>query len=206
MTISTYTELQTAITNWTDQSGNTVFTNRETEMITIAEAWLNRKLRCREMITTATVTPVSGTAALPSDFLQVKDVIWTGSPVTVLEEWDDVAFQGQYGSTSTATPPRAYLIRGTNLLVGPRSDTPLTLVYYQKIPALSASNTTNWLLTSHPDLYLFASLVEGAAFMEDAQAAGLWKQRRDEILDEVWKSGQFYRGPTSAIRLRGATP
>ena len=43
------------------------------------------------------------------------------------------------------------------------------LTYWAKIPAL-ASNSTNWLLTDHPNLYLFQSLYFAALFQRDGQA------------------------------------
>ena len=63
----------------------------------------------------------------------------------------------------------------------------LKLDDFQKIPALSDSATTNWLLTAHPDLYLFGSLVGAEMSGVNDERAPLWKARRDEILDEVEK-------------------
>src|SRR5258708_1013904 len=206
---STYTDLQIAIKDWMDRSPGLVgvSSNADTipQCIAFAEAFFNRKLRCREMVASTTLNPVSGSASLPSDFLQVVDVIYTGTPVDSLEELDDALFEKTFGDPNNTGPPKAYLIRGSTLYIGPVSGTALTFVYYQKIPPL-ASNSTNWLLSAHPDLYLFGALAEAEAFTEDANAAGLWKQRRDEVLDEVWRSGQFYRGPAQTLRVTGATP
>jgi hypothetical protein len=40
------------------------------------------------------------------------------------------------------------------------------MLYSQKVPALSDSATTNWLLTSHPDAYLFGTLTMSATLTE----------------------------------------
>jgi hypothetical protein len=48
MSITTYTELQTAIGNWLDHS---LFTSRIPEFIVLFEATANRKLRVRQMET-----------------------------------------------------------------------------------------------------------------------------------------------------------
>ena len=40
-----------------------------------------------------------------------------------------------------------------------------TLYYYQKVTALSVANTSNWLLTNFPNLYLFGSLVAAEAYL-----------------------------------------
>ena len=50
--------------------------------------------------------------------------------------------------------PRKYAITGVNFEVFPEpaSATTYQLTYFQTLPALSNSNTTNWLLSKHPDL------------------------------------------------------
>ena len=78
MAIGTFSELQTAIANWPQRS-DTTFTNRVTEFIALFEGWFNRNVRCRQMETSASLTPSSGTASLPSDYLAVRRVTWTGS-------------------------------------------------------------------------------------------------------------------------------
>ncbi len=202
MTISTYAELQTAVQNWMDRSD---FSSRVPEFIALAEAFFNRKLRCREMVATSSFTTTAGTATLPTDFLQAINVYWNGSTPKSLEEYPDQVFEDRYGAL-TAGPPEAYLIRGLSIYVAPVDNTTqLKLIYYQKIPAL-ASSSTNWLLTAHPDLYLFAALTEAELFTLDSQAASIWGPRRDAVLEDVWRSGQFYRGAAPGIRISGPTP
>ncbi len=55
------------------------------------------------------------------------------------------------------------------------------------MPALSDSTPTNWLLTAHPDLYLFGSMIEAEMFGVNDERAPPWKARRDEIFDEIEK-------------------
>jgi len=45
-----------------------------------------------------------------------------------------------------------------------------TLTYYARIPALSVSATTNWLLTAHPDAYLYGALLQAAPYLRDNDA------------------------------------
>ena len=49
----------------------------------------------------------------------------------------------------------------------PSGATSLSIDYYQRIPALTSSNTTNWLLTDHPHLYLYTSLLHATPFLMD---------------------------------------
>ena len=91
------------------------------------------------------------------------------------------------------------------LKIRPLSTTAIRLDYFQKIPALTDAAATNWLLTAHPDLYLFGALVEAEMFGVNDERAPLWKARRDEIFDEIEKLSNKTRG-AGAIRVMGATP
>lgn len=202
MSITTYAELQTAAANWMDRSD---YSARVPEFIAMAEAFFNRQLRVREMLTTSTFNTSGGSASLPSDFAGIQAVIWTGNPVVNLEPWDNQPFQMQYGNLVAGTPS-AYMIQGSTIYVAPVDNTTsLKLVYFQKIPALS-TNSTNWLLTAHPDLYLFATLAEYELFTGDGQSGSVWKQRRDGVLDEIIKNDAFWRGPSPTVRILGPTP
>lgn len=206
MSITTYAELLTAAQNWMDRTDSSFATGRLPECVAMFEAFINRKIKSRDMHATTTFTTVSGAATLPSDLIQIISVTWTGSPVTPLEELEDADFQAKYGDLSTGTPS-AYSVVGSTITIAAVDDTTTyKLKYYQKVPALSNTNTTNWLLAAHPDLYLFGVLTEAEAFTEDADAAGLWKARRDEIVQEVFKVGQFYRMPAMAVKVAGPTP
>lgn len=206
MTIGTYTDLQSAVAGWMDRDTDPFFMARLPDGIALAEMYFNRKLRCREMIKSTSFNTVAGIWQLPTDLLQVINIYWTGNPVKTLDSWDDQPFQAMYGKMPPGQP-QVYLVRGNNLYVAPVDDnTSLTFDYYQRIAPLSGANPTNWLLTTHPDAYLFGTLVEMEAFTEDANAAMLWKQRRDEVCDEIMRLGQFWRAPASAVRIMGATP
>jgi hypothetical protein len=201
MAITTYSELLSGIENWLD---HTLFTARLPELIALFEAAANRRLRVRQMETTATLTPSSGEASVPSDYLALRRVTWTGSPRAELDyvhpSWLHAAW-----STDEVGTPRAFTIEGSTLTVRPADDTDLEFVYFQKIPALSVSNTSNWLLAAHPDLYLFGSLVEAEMLGVNDERAVIWKARRDEIFSEIEKLSDRTRG-AGAMRVMGATP
>lgn len=156
MTIATYTDLQAELGNWLDHS---LFSARYPTFIHLFEATANRKLRVKEMEALATLTPaVDGTVALPSDYLAYRRCTWTGSARNELRYVQPSYLQAAY-PTRPADVPRFFSIENLTLKVMPLDSTPVELGYFQKIPTL-ASNPTNWLLTAHPDLYLFGSMVE----------------------------------------------
>jgi hypothetical protein len=200
MAITTYAELQTAIEGWLDRDELT----NVADFITLFEAAANRRLRVRQMEDTESLAPSSGSAALPADFLTWRRVTWEGTPSRDLE-YVHPSYMTLHYPTTADEPPKFFTIEGANLKTGSNDATAITLAYYGKVPALSDAATTNWLLTAHPDLYLFGSLCEAEMFLVGDQRAATWKARRDEIMEEIKMLDQKHRGP-SAIRVTGATP
>jgi hypothetical protein len=201
MAITTYSELQAAIGNWLDHS---LFAARIPEFIALFEAAANRRLRVRQQEVTAALTPdATGAVSIPSDYLAWRRVTRTGLPRAELQYVHPSYLQAAYPS-SPADVPRIFTIEGATLKVRPLDSTALEFDYFQKIPALSGT-PANWLLTEHPDLYLFGAMVEAEMFGVNDERAPLWKARRDEIFDEIEKLNNKTRGP-SAIRVMGVTP
>jgi hypothetical protein len=201
MAITTYSELQAAVGNWLDHG---LFAARIPEFIALFEAAANRRLRVREQEASTTLTPSSGAAALPVDYLAWRRVTWTGSPRVELQYVHPSYLQAAYPSTPSARP-RVFTIEGSTLKIRPVDGTALEFDFLQKIPALSDGAATNWLLGAHPDLYLFGALVEAEMFGVNDERAPLWKARRDEIFDEIEKLSNKTRG-AGAMRVMGVTP
>jgi hypothetical protein len=150
-----------------------------------------------------TVTAQSGFTTLPNDYLAWRRVTWTGSTRSELGYVHPSYLQAAYPS-QPADVPRIFTIEGSTLKVMPLSGTPLEFDYYQAIPSL-VSASTNWLMTSHPDLYLFGSMCEAEAFGVNDERMPMWKARRDEIFEEIIMRDRQTRGP-SYVRVFGATP
>ena len=201
MAITTYSELQAAVGNWLDHG---LFAARIPEFIALFEAAANRRLRVREQEAATALTPSSGAAALPADYLAWRRVTWTGSPRVELQYVHPSYLPAAYPSTPSARP-RVFTIEGSTLKIRPVDATALEFDYFQKIPALSDGAAANWLLAAHPDLYLFGALVEAEMFGVNDERAPLWKARRDEIFDEIEKLSNKTRG-AGAMRVMGVTP
>jgi hypothetical protein len=181
MAIGTYAQLQSAVADWAARAD---LSPRMADYITMAEARFNRELRVRQMETEATVTMTEGTGTLPTDFLAMKRVTYQGSPVTELYYQTPAYLQDAYPDT-TAGDPVVYTLEGLSIKVRPITSTSVKVLYWQKIPALSDSATTNWLLTAHPDLYLAATLAEVAQWEPDMNDAGRYEARTVELIERV---------------------
>ena len=83
---------------------------------------------------------------------------------------------GQPGQIGLEPTPDAYVAR---------------LVYERTITSLSTSTTINWLLTSHPDIYLYATLCEAAPYLKDDNRLQMWQMLLAERLEELHSQRQF---------------
>jgi hypothetical protein len=202
--IGTYSELQTAITNWLRRGGDTDLVTRAPELITLAEAQFNRTLRHRSMEVQTDLTLTSGTAtiALPSDYIEARALVMQTSPKRVLSYVTPTQLDRNWPSGSTGLPSE-YTIIGSNIKLGkaPDSAYALELTYYQQIPALSDSATSNWLLTSHPDIYLYGALLQGAPYLSDDERVPIWGafyDRAKQGLDKDAARTSWSGGPLTA--------
>lgn len=203
MTIATYSDLQTAVTSWIARDDSD-FIGRVTDFISLFEAQANRRLRVRQQETTSSLTPSAGVATIPTDFLDWRRVTWTGSVPRELE-YVHPSYLHALFPTRAAGTPRYFTIEGTSLTVAPSDNTVLTFDYFAKIPVLSNSNTTNWLLTASPDLYLFGSLSQAHGFEKNYEALAAWAARTEALFTEIESLDSKTRGP-SAVRVIGLTP
>lgn len=200
MSISTYSELQAAARNWLNRPSD--LDSRIPEFVVLAETRFNRVLNTPEMETIATLSTTAESVALPSDFWEARGAYLDTDPRQVLEEVTLAFLRDRY-STQTTGRPQVYAISGGNIVLAPSPDTTysLKLTYKQSIPPL-ASNSTNWLLTKHPDIYLYATLLQAEAYGWNDERLGLWKSALDEALAELQKAGNRKRFGGAPLRLR----
>jgi hypothetical protein len=91
------------------------------------------------------------------------------------------------GRYSAAGKPQYYTVVGSQLEFIPTPDTQYEgeLTYYAKIPALSDSNTSNWLLTYAPDLYLYGALIEAEPYLKNDERVGLWGELYLRVVADI---------------------
>jgi hypothetical protein len=199
MALSTYAELQAAIASWLARDDLTAYIP---DFITLFEGKAARVLRVRPMETTETLEPDEGEVTLPSDYLGMRRLTWLGDTRVELEHVHPSYLQAVYPSEVEGTP-RYFTIEGGNIIIRPVSATDLELVYYAKNTALE--DALNWLLTNHPDAYLFGSLAEAHGFNVDAAQMEMWGQRRDQAFAEI--RDMNFREPSGlSVRVFGSTP
>jgi hypothetical protein len=188
MPLSTYNELVSETGVYMRRSGSTDFTSRIPTFIALSESWFNRQLANREQHIRATLTLTAGAATIPTDWIQFEQVSYVATPNVPLAYLSPDALNVAYPGSDTGYP-EFYTIEGTSIEVRPVATGSLDVLYQGTVPALTSVNTTNWLLTKAPDIYLFSCLAEANAFIEEAEKAAVWRQRAANALDELVATG-----------------
>jgi hypothetical protein len=175
MSISTFSELKTAIAGWLHRSD---LTSVLADFVTLSESKFNRRLRTRQQETAfGPTTPTSYGIAIPSDFAAVRK-LWRTSDRWELTQRpiDTLTFLQEGGQSTGFAITDAFVFDGTSEVGG---------IYFAKITALSDAAPTNWLLTAYPDLYLWAGLSEAAFYSKDLNSAAMWTERADALIKEI---------------------
>lgn len=175
MAIGTYSELQTAVGNWLNRADLSALIP---DFIAMAEARMNRdsRLRVEDAVTRGTLEVTGQFTDLPAGFQRMVNAEVQVAPVRPLEYRSPQTMDAVRNGEATGIP-RYYCVLGDELELAPAPDGAYTLglIYYRNIPALSDSETSNWLLTAAPDVYLYATLAESAPFLMDDQRVALWE-------------------------------
>lgn len=143
------------------------------------------------------------TISLPVDFRQAINVRYVADPGYTL---DQVSLDELHNSTTNKSgKPYQYAIADGSLHLGPIPDGVYTLrmTYQQRLSPLSASNQTNWLLSKNADAYVYATLWQAAAWLEDIDAATAFRAELMAIIGELTDQGNRYRR-SSPRRLRSS--
>ena len=210
MALSTYTGLKASLANWLNRSDLT--TEIGDDFIKLTEADFNSKLRVRAMIDQVSITVDAETVALPTDFLQIRDFyILAGQTKTPLVYATPASMDATSG-TSTSGRPSSFTILGDTVRFSPKPDATYTAVmnYFKKFPALTSSVSTNYILGSHPAIYLYGSLFHAANFLGgiNPQQVQTWQQMYATAMErlELNDREDEYNGSPLQVRTVTSVP
>ena len=171
MSISTYSELKSAVANRLRRSDTSSYVD---DWITLAEADIYRRLRVKDMETALSVTISSGVAALPSGYIDLKFAYVNANPVTRLKRKTAAWIYEKYPTRSAQGIPVFVGREGSNLIFGPYPDSNYSIngVYYKSLGAVSS--TAHALFTTNPDVYVYGSLLMAVRELKDDKGIARW--------------------------------
>lgn len=174
MAISTYAQLKTSIASWLDR---TDLTDKIPEFIALAESRHRRDFKIRRMETRVTASTIINTEyyTLPENYVAMRNIQLNTETKTALEYLTPEQMD-RVRAGSTTGKPKAYCIIGNDIQLRPIPDAiyEIEILYFKHFTSLSDSNTTNDMLTYHPDIYLYAALVEAEPYLNNDKRIQTW--------------------------------
>jgi hypothetical protein len=196
--------------------------------IRLAEVRLDRRLNLADNETTLALPLVDGASPLPGDFRSWRSV--SGPCGEVLDYVPPHAFAsgsrepawygGRHGVAAgtftilgsipledivDSTDPWLFGLDNPFIRVAPQFGS-VTLVYRQGIPPLSDAFPANWLLAKHPDLYLYAALLEAEPFLRNDTRMVTWRAMLEAGISDLKSLDRDARWGRSRMRTVEPTP
>lgn len=203
MALSTYSELKTSIANFLNRDD---LTSVIPDFISLAEAQMSRDLRHWRMESRVSGQQSQGDQymQLPADWVETIRFHLTGSGTDPVELASLAAMSSKRANNEDqAGRPRFYAhVRGEfELYPTPDEDTDFELLYYAKIPALTDSATSNWVLEYAPDIYLYGSLMHSAPYLAEDDRIAVWAQMYSAAVTQLNLQSERVKHSGSGIRL-----
>lgn len=191
MALANYTDLLASVAAWLDRSD---LTSVIPDFVALFEANANTEGAIRTQFnrtsTTLTTTANINYVTPPTDFLSADSLLVTvpSGPYEVLSPFGGAAgLYTSYPNAAVATGrPKGYINLASKLELAPVPDAAytVTLYYYQKVPAL-VTNTTNWLMTNFPQIYLFGTLTAAEAYLGSDPRIQIWGTAYDNAIQKL---------------------
>ena len=185
MALSNYSELQTSIAEFLNRDD---LTAKIPDFIVLAEAQMNAELRHWRMEKRATASLDSQYTAVPVDFIQPVRFSITGSTISSLSQTDSKTITDlRTANNNPSGRPTEYTILDGSIEVYPIPDATYTLelLYYEKLDALNSGNTSNWVLTTYPNAYLYGSLLHSAPYLMEDQRINTWATFYQKAINDI---------------------
>lgn len=201
----TYAGLLASVADWLNRRD---LTSQIPDFVIIGEAMNNRELRTVQMEVFSDGTSSDGLVAVPADWLETRTFRLEDptAGMQILEYVGEEEFDRLEASGLTNTTRYYTILNGAfQVLPVPTATVSYDLRYYAKIPALSVSNTSNWLLLKSPDLYLFSSLLGATVYLKDDDRLTVWAGARNAIVEAMKMESERAKRPTTRLRTMMST-
>ena len=202
MPLATYAELQAAIADTLNRDD---LTSAIPDFITLAEADMQRRVKHWRQEKRSTAELDTQYSAIPADFLEAISFHISSGNYRSLELVSQAEMQSlRSNSLDTSGKPSYYAITAGEIEVYPTPDGTYNaeLYYYSRIPALSDSNTSNWVLEYFPDLYLYGSLIHSAPYLKNDERTQVWAALYQSAIDGINAESESSKFGGSGRRMK----
>lgn len=216
MAITDFDTLAAEIKVWAARS-DPAFSNRIETFVAFAEQRIYNgqgdpsdslycpALNAPEMEAEATLTFVSGVAAVPADASTLRTLRRT-SDTAGIDYLPPRQFWIRDGQPGLVQTPGYYTITQGEIRVTPSYDGDLQVLYYRKFDPISADNKEGALLTKYPLLYLSGCLFEAFSFIQEPDLAmAHWARYKSQVTG-INASADSVRFGGSPLRIRARNP
>lgn len=151
------------------------------DFITLAEGQIARRLvkdgPVRQMMGRSDTTINAEYIPVPSDFMGARAIYLSPNylPLAFISPEEIVSRKTLYPNQSG--DPQAFSVVGGEFQFWPWAGTGSfsgELTYWKRFAPLSDAAPTNWLLSEHPDIYLYTSLIQSAPYLKDDARLQIW--------------------------------
>jgi len=173
----TYDDLKKQIASF---MGRKDLVNEIPGFIDLCEAALNNNpdFRVRGMVCKLDVELTGNELGLPEDYLGMRMLRHESG-----KEIPEVSPQ-RLATVRACHDSNAYVDLGDRLeFAGAGDKTPLEMFCYRRIPPLTDTDQTNWLLKQNSAIYLYGSLLEATEYVKDDARIQIWMQRYAGAVD-----------------------
>lgn len=172
MSLDTYANLQLAVADFLNRDD---LAAQIPTFIALAEADMNRQIRHWRMERRATAPFNEPYELLPNDWLETISLNLPG--IGALRLVSPQEMMDAKACTDDMGHPRMFRHTAGEIELWPVPNASTgtgELIYYGEIPALSDTNTVNWLLTHAPDAYLYGSLLQAGPYLFGDSPTASW--------------------------------
>lgn len=185
-----YSEIVAAALAYSDRNYSDEVQANMNNFIKIVESKINRKLRAEGLTKRSHMVLFSKEYyCLPTDFNGIIDIVYKDTVDSINRTQVHYAEQEAINAFANITLPDGliyYNIIANQLHIMPILDSGvIELIHHIKVPALTASNTTNNISDDYPDCYIKGILAEIYEFVKDYDAAKGYAELFNIIVDEL---------------------
>lgn len=197
---TTYSALQAKVVDLLKRTGDATIEALASDWIGYAESEMQTRIKLLEFESSASVTITAGVGTLPTDYVGMRAAYWSDSPnrelTYVTPEQFDILNDG-------SSDHYAYTITGSSIKLPTTESGTVVLTYLARFTPLSNSNTSNAILASYPDLYLYGAAKHGCVWIEDDAGVQKYGTMFNASCDRVNdNNAQRKYGHSLAVRTR----